>query len=248
MRSIDALLIENTGDFNVLVVSERKKAKQFLFPKRYERLQKFRNIESIRSFSEPLPVVALDRHKKLVVFVDVTTVDVAATGWLHGFDKIIYSMHAERTGLFFGFTFDRITDAFFDQLISAGFDDIFELGDDSAKKYMRMYSWIRRLGGNPVTARDAIPYSKPKRIGKWNVFTGEMIARDKSGREVNLTRQETDFLTLLLDDVSVDQGTSYNRLFKAPHAISHNLKKKLGDDLPIKHGGNGRYHLLKEDR
>jgi hypothetical protein len=248
MRSIDALLIENTSDFSVLVVSEDRNAKQLLFPKHYERLQKFRNIELVKNFSEPLPAVVLDKHKKLVVFVDVTTLDVTASGWPHEFDKVIYGMHAERTGLFFGFTFGRVPDGFFDQLISAGFDDVFELGDDSEKKYTRMYSWIRRLGGNPVTARDAIPYSKPKHIGKWNVFTGEMVARDKSGRKVRLTRQETDFLTLLVDEVSLDQGISYNKLFKAPHAIAHNLKKKLGDDLPIRHGSGGQYHLRKEDR
>jgi hypothetical protein len=244
MRSSDALLLKDTNAFNFVVVSNDGNAKQLLFPKDHERLGKFKNIKLVRNFSELLQVYDSSRDKKLVVFVDVTTQDL-----LPKLDEMIYSIHAERRGIFFGFISGRIADGVFDQLISLGFDDVFELNDDDEKKFMRMYSWIRRFGGNTILSKDTIPYlsEKCKRIGKWNVFTNEMVARDNSGKEVKLTRQEADFLTLLASDEELNvNGTSYSRLFKAPHAIAHNLRKKLGENLPILHGSGGRYYLAND--
>jgi hypothetical protein len=246
MRSSDALLLKDANAFNFVVVSNQENAKRLLFPKDHERLGKFKNIKLVRNFSELLQVYASSRDKKLVVFVDVTIRDL-----LPKLDEIIYSIHAERRGIFFGFTSGHISDGDFDHLISVGFDDVFELNDDDDKKFMRIYSWIRRFGGSTILPRDTIPYlsAKYKRIGKWNVFANEMVARDSGGKEVKLTRQEADFLTLLANDEESDvNGASYNRLFKAPHAIAHNLKKKLGENLPILHGSGGRYYLTNDSK
>jgi hypothetical protein len=248
MKSTDALLIkiENTKDFNFVVVSDDRRAASLLFPKSHERLQRFRNITSIRSFSDLLEIYVSNKNKKLVVFVDVTSRDP-----LPELKEMIYSIHSEGRGIFFGFTFGNLTERAFENLISLGFDEVFELDNDDEKKYLRMYSWIRRFGGSPISAKnaekDAIAYlsnKKNKRIGKWIIIANEMAARDESGQKVKLTRQETNFLTLLFEEKPT-QDASYDELFKAPHAIVHKLKKKLGKNLPIQHDSGGRYHLVK---
>jgi len=249
MKSIEALLlkIENTKEFNCIVVSDDRDAASLLFPKDHERLQRFKNITSIKSFADLLAIYASNKNKKLVVFVDVTSRNP-----LPELREMIYSIHDQGRGILFGFTFGELTDAAFEHLISVGFDEIFELGNDDKKKYLRMYSWIRRFGGSPISARDAekdaiayLSMKKTKRIGNWTIFANEMSAHDDSGQKVKLTRQEIDFLTLLFEEPKSIQSTSYDELFKAPHAIVHKLKKKLGENLPIQHDSGGRYHLLK---
>jgi hypothetical protein len=249
MKSTEALIlkIENTKEFICVVVSDERDAVARLFPKNNERLQRFKNITSIRSFADLLAIYASNRNKKLVAFVDVTARDPVPE-----LKEMIYSIHDQGGGIIFGFTFGELTDAAFEHLVSVGFDEIFELGNEDKKKFFRMYSWIRRFGGSPISSKnaekDAIAYlrmKKNKRIGNWTIFANEMSAHDDSGKKVRLTRQEIEFLTLLSEETNSIQNTSYDRLFKAPHAIVHKLKKKLGEDLPIQHDSGGRYHLLK---
>jgi hypothetical protein len=249
MKSTEALIlkIENTKEFICVFVSDERDAAARLFPKDNERLQRFKDIRSIRSFTDLLAIYASNKNKKLVVFVDVTSRDPVPE-----LKEMIYSIHDQGGGVFFGFTFGEFTDAAFEHLISVGFDDIFELGNEDKKKFFRMYSWIRRFGGSPITSRDAekdaIAYlgmKKNKKIGNWTIFANEMSAHDDSGKKVRLTRQEIDFLTLLFEENNSIQGTSYDQLFKAPHAIVHKLKKKLGENFPLQHDSGGRYHLLK---
>jgi hypothetical protein len=244
MRSSDSLLLKDTNAFDFVVVSNDENAKRLLFPKNHERLGKFKNIKLVGNLSELLQVYASSKDKKLVVFVDVTVRDLMSK-----LDGMIYSIHAERRGIFFGFSFNQIAETVYDHLISVGFDDVFELGDHDEKKFARMYSWIRRFGGNTILPKDTIAYlsEKHKRIGKWNIFANELIARDSNGQEVKLTRQEADFLTLLVREEQLDvEDASYRKLFKAPHAIAHNLRKKLGAKLPIQHSSGGRYCLAKD--
>src|ERR1700729_2699510 len=111
MKSTDALLlkIENTKEFNIVVVSDDRRAASLLFPKSHERLQRFKNITSIRSFSDLLEIYASNKNKKLVVFVDVTSRDP-----LPELKEMIYSIHAEERGIFFGFTFGNIKEGAFE--------------------------------------------------------------------------------------------------------------------------------------
>lgn len=250
MKSTETLLlkIENTKEFNCVILSDDRDAASILFPKNHERLQRFRNITSISSFSDLLAIYASNKNKKLVVFIDVTSRDPVPE-----LREMIYSIHDQGRGILFGFTFGELTDAAFERLISVGFDEVFEFGNDDKKKFFRMYSWMRRFGGSPISARDAekdaithLSMKKNKRIGNWTIIANEMSARDDSGQKVKLTRQEIDFLTLLFEEAKSIQGSSYDELFKAPHAIVHKLKKKLGENLPIQHDSGGRYHLLKE--
>jgi hypothetical protein len=250
MKSTDALLIkiENTKDFNCVIVSADRNAASLLFPKNHERLQRFKNITSIQNFSDLLEIYASNRNKKLVVFIDVTLQNPVPE-----LREIIYSIHSEGRGILFGFTFGELTDLDFERLISVGFDEIFELGNNDEKKYLRMYSWMRRFGGSPISAenaeKNAIAYlssKKNNRVGRWTIVANEMSAHDDRGQKVKLTRQEIDFLTLLFEETKSIQTASYDKLFKAPHAIVHKLKKKLGESLPIEHGSGGRYHLLRD--
>jgi hypothetical protein len=249
MKSTEDLLIkiENTKEFNCVVVSGDRKAASLLFPKNHERLQRFKNITLIKGLSDLLTVYASNKSKKLVVFVDVTSRDPTPE-----LKELIYSIHSEERGILFGFTFNVLTDSAFEHLISIGFDEVFELGSGDRRKFLRIYSWIRRFGGTPISARnserDAIAHlsrKKNKRLGGWTITADEMSARDDNGQKVKLTRQELDFLTLLFEEAKSIQGASYDELFKAPHAIVNKLRKKLGENLPIQHGGGGRYHLLK---
>lgn len=248
MKSSDTL-IENTDSFRILILSKNTEAQKILFAAARPRLQKFQNVETIRSFSELLRIFSSNRDKKLIVFVDV------ATPFLEELEETIYRTHAEANGAIFGFTTSQISDQAFDDLISAGFDDVFEFGNRDNKTYVRMYSWIRRFGRNPIAAKDAIAQlpqkygriggHKLQRIGRWSVSKQEMIAIDDDERKVKLTKQEVDFLTLLNYLESDIADTSYSKLFKAPHAIANSLKKKLGEDLPIQHRGGGRYRLIE---
>jgi hypothetical protein len=250
MKSTDALLIkiENTKEFNCIVLSDDRNAASVLFPEDQEKLQRFKNITSVQSYSDLLNIYASNKIRKLVTFVDVTSRDPVPE-----LREMIYSIHAEGRGLFFGFTFGNLTNRDLDNLISAGFDEVFELGNDDKKKYLRMYSWMRRFGGNPISAKDAekdaIAYlsnKKSKRVGKWTIIANEMSALDDDGQKIKLTRQEINFITLLFEEANSIQSTSYDELFKAPHAIVNKLRKKLGKDLPIQHDSGGRYHLLKD--
>jgi hypothetical protein len=250
MKSTDALLlkIENTKAFSCIVLSDDRTAASVLFPEHQEKLQRFKDITSVHGYSDLLNIYALEKTKKLIVFIDVTSRDPVPE-----LKEMIYSIHAEGRGLFFGFTFGSFSDRDFERLISVGFDEVFELGDNDKKKYVRMYSWMRRFGGNPILARnaekDAITYlsnKKNKRVGKWTIIASEMSALDDEGQKVKLTRQEIDFLTLLFEEAKSIRSTSYEELFKAPHAIVNKLRKKLGENLPIQHDSGGRYHLLKD--
>jgi hypothetical protein len=168
---------------------------------------------------------------------------------------MIYGAHAEKRGLLFAFTFDSLTQADFEELVSAGFDDVFEMHDLDRRKFSRMYSWIRRFGGSPISGadaeRDAITFLSQrddKQIGRWTIVSNEKVARDSKGQRVELTRQEVDFLALLFESPDAARNASYGKFFKAPHAIVHKLRKKLGNDLPLRHNGGGRYSLAREDR
>jgi len=252
MKSTDALLIkiENTKEFHFIVVSDDRSAVVRLFPKSDERLRKFENVTAVQTVADLLSIYVSNKNKRLVVFVDVTSHDRAPE-----LKEMIYSIHAETRGLLFAFTSGALTKDDFERLISSGFDDVFELESDDMRQYVRMYSWIRRFGGTPILSkhadRNAIAYlsmKKNSRIGKWTVIGNEMAAYDDSGLKVKLTRQEIDFLTLLFEEAPVGSSASYDSLFKAPHAIVHKLKKKLGDNLPIQHDVGGRYHLSKSAR
>jgi hypothetical protein len=233
--------IEDVRAFRIIVVSNDKRSVELLLPRSDERLSRFQNIIFISSFSELMQIYLSSGSEKLVVFVDVTTNES-----LHELKGMIYRAHAEKRGLLFAFTFGILSDDDFERLISAGFDDVFNLHDEDRRKYLRIYSWMRRFGASPLSQQDANSFigQKNKRIGKWTIIGGEKIASDDSGRKVGLTQQEVDFLTLLFDSSSESvQNGSYDKLFKAPHAIVHKLKKKLGAELPIQHEGGGQYYL-----
>ena len=251
MKNIDALLIkiENTKDFNFVVVSHDQSAASLLLPERHDRLRRFENITLVRDVPDLLKIYASNKNKKLVVFVDVTSRYI-----LPELKEMIYSVHAEGRGLLFAFTFGKFTDGDFEHLISVGFDELFELESDDERRYLRMYSWIRRFGGSPISDEDAeknaivyLSNKKNKRIGQWTILGSEMVARDESGQRIKLTRQEIEFLTLLFEESNLVEGASYNKLFRAPHAIVHKLKKKLGSNLPIQHDSGGRYRLLRDE-
>jgi hypothetical protein len=242
--------IQDTKEFQLVVISNDRRAASRLFPSNHERLRRFKNITSISHVSELLNIYVSNKDKKLVVFIDVTSERP-----LHELKEMIYGAHAEKRGLLFAFTFEELTESDFERLIATGFDDVFELQNDDRRKFLRMYSWIRRFGGNPISEenaeRDAITFrgqKNDKRIGKWTIISSEKVARDDTGQNVGLTRQEIDFLALLSNDPELVQNASYDRLFKAPHAIVHKLKKKLGSDLPVQHDGGGRYYLVRDNR
>jgi hypothetical protein len=242
--------IQDTKEFQLVVISDDRRAASRLFPSNHERLGRFKNITSISHLSELLNIYVSNKDKKLVVFVDVTSKQP-----LHELKEMIYGAHAEKRGLLFAFTFGQLAESDFERLISTGFDDVFELQNDDSRKFLRMYSWIRRFGGAPISEenaeRDAITFrgqKNDKRIGKWTIIGSEKVARDDRGQKVGLTRQEIDFLALLFDDPESVRNASYDRFFKAPHAIVHKLKKKLGSDLPVQHDSGGRYYLVRDDR
>jgi hypothetical protein len=210
-------------------------------------LGRFKNVTCIPDVSKLLNIYVSNKDKKIVVFIDVTSKEP-----LRELKEMIYGAHAEKRGLLFAFTFGEFTESDFERLISSGFDDVFELQNEDSRQFMRMYSWIRRFGGTPIleenAERDAITFrgqKTDKRIGKWTIISSEKVARDDRGQNVVLTRQEIDFLALLSDDPEVLQNASYERFFKAPHAIVHKLKKKLGSDLPVQHDSGGRYYLVR---
>jgi len=248
MKDAEAPLIktEDPRIFTLVVVSDDRSAASSLFPITDARLSHFQNIISISSFSELLNIYLSNKAQKLVVFVDVTSRQP-----LLELKKIIYGAHAEARGLLFAFSAGELTDEDFERLIAVGFDDAFELQKNDGRKSARIYSWIRRFGAAPVSEefaeRDRIAFlsnQRDKRIGNWTILVNEMVARDDIGKRVKLTRQEIDFLYLLFDSADSARDSSYTKLFKAPHAIVHKLKKKLGSNLPIRHDSGGRYHLV----
>lgn len=235
--------IEDARAFRIVIISNNRRSVELLLPHGHEKLSRFQNVASISSFSELMQIYLSSKDKKLVVFVDVTTNES-----LHELKGMIYGAHAEKRGLLFAFTFAKLSDDDFERLISAGFDDVFGLHDDDSRKYLRIYSWMRRFGASPISQQDENSFigQKNKRIGRWTIIGGEKIASDDSGQKVGLTQQEVDFLTLLFDSAEPVQNGSYDKLFKAPHAIVHKLKKKLGAELPIQHEGGGRYYLMTD--
>jgi hypothetical protein len=249
LNATPLIKIQDTKEFQLVVISNDRRAASRLFPSNHERLGRFRNITSISHFSELLQIYLSNKDKKLVVFVDVTSRES-----LHELKEMIYGAHAEKRGLLFAFTFGELTESAFERLISTGFDDVFELQKDDGRKFVRLYSWIRRFGGTPISEenaeRDAITFQSQKddkRIGRWTIISSEKVARDDSGQKVELTRQEIDFLALLINGPKLVENTSYNKFFKAPHAIVHKLKKKLGSDLPVQHDSGGRYYLASDN-
>jgi hypothetical protein len=237
--------IEDTNKFRLVVVSDDPDAAHYLFPHSHRKLSRFGNITSISSFSELLKVYVSNRTDKLAVFIDITSRDS-----LLELKKMIYGAHAETRGLLFAFTFAELTNADFEAFISMGFDDVFALRDNDDCKYMRIYSWIRRFGAAQISGayvdRDQITFlsnRRDKRIGRWRILVSEMVACDDGGERVRLTRQEIDFLSLLFEGAEPMRDGSYEKFFKAPHAIVHKLKKKLGETLPIHHGHGGQYYL-----
>ena len=106
---------------------------------------------------------------------------------------MIYGAHAERRGLLFAFTFGNLTDCEYETLISVGFDDAFELQREESRKFLRIYSWIRRFGGTPVSDRDVereaiarLSQKSDKQFGKWTIVVNERVARDGAGHVVSL--------------------------------------------------------------
>jgi hypothetical protein len=252
MNDFDAtplIKIQDTKEFQLVVISNDRHAASRLFPSNHEKLQRFKNIASISRFSDLLKIYVANKDKKVVVFVDVTSKEP-----LLELKEMIYGAHAEKRGLLFAFTFGEFTESDFERLIVAGFDDVFELQNDDSRKFLRIYSWVRRFGGTPISEenaeRDAITFlaqKSAKRIGKWTIISSEKVARDDRGQKVGLTRQEVDFLTLLFDSPELVRNAAYERFFKAPHAIVHKLKKKLGGDLPVEHDSGGRYYLVTKN-
>jgi hypothetical protein len=239
--------IQDPKEFKIIVVSSDRRAASLLFPSSHEKLCRFEDIKSISSPSELLDIYASNTGKKLVVCVETNSETV-----LIELKKMIYGAHAEKRGLLFGFSFESVDESDFERLIYAGFDDVFELRMQNKRQYNRLYSWIRRFADNSVSSEDSdrdviarLGNKKDRRIGKWIVAGNDMAAHRDDGKTVSLTRQEIDFLTLLSEEPDSIQSTSYEKLFKAPHAIVHKLKKKLGSDLPIQHNSSGRYCLLK---
>jgi hypothetical protein len=242
--------IEDTKKFRLVVVSNNPHATHYLFPRSHKKLSRFGNITSISSFAELLEVYVSNRTEKFAVFIDITSRES-----LLELKEMIYGAHAETRGLLFAFTFAKFTDADFEVFISMGFDDVFVLRDHDECKYMRIYSWIRRFGAAQISGeyvdRDQITFlsnRRDKRIGKWSILVSEMVACDDGGQRVRLTRQEIDFLSLLFERAEPMRDGSYEKFFKAPHAIVHKLKKKLGETLPIHHDHGGRYHLVDTDK
>src|SRR5882724_10269957 len=102
MKSTEALLlkIENTKEFNCIVVSDDRDAASLLFPKNHQRLQRFKNVTLIKSYFDLFAIYASNKNKKLVVFIDVTSRDPTSE-----LRELIYSIHSEQRGILFGFTF-----------------------------------------------------------------------------------------------------------------------------------------------
>jgi hypothetical protein len=219
-----------------------------LLPPNHGKLRRFEDVVSTSDATTLFDIYVSNKNKKLVLFVDTSSQEI-----LIQLKKMIYAAHTEKRGLLFAFTFETFTDIDFQRLISAGFDDVYELGSRDERQDLRLYSWIRRFGDAPIPSESAdrdviarLGNRKDRRIGRWIVVGSDMAAHDDSGRTVPLTRQEIDFLTLLFEEPGLAQNSSYESLFKAPHAIVHKLKKKLGSDLPIQHNSNGRYCLSKD--
>jgi hypothetical protein len=240
--------IENTKDFKIVIVSNDRRAASLLFPRDHEKLGRFEDIETISQLSSLFQIYTSNKNKKLIVFVESNLSET-----LRELKAMIYGAHAEKRGLLFAFSFSTLDEENFVRLISAGFDDAIELGKKDKRQFLRLYSWIRRFGNssipNEAMERDVVARlgnKRDRRIGKWTIVGSDMSAHDDSGRTVSLTRQEIDFLTLALDAPKATQDELYDKLFKAPHAIVHKLKKKLGSELPIQHDSNGRYRLLEQ--
>jgi hypothetical protein len=249
-EALPLVKIEDTRRFQIVVVSNDERAVSLLFPSNHGKLGRFKDVTSVRGVSDLLEIyTATKDSRKAVVFVDVT-----ANESLHELREMIYLASADKRGLLFAFSFSALSDRAFEQLISAGFDDAFELQGDDQRKHMRMYSWMRRFvathTSQEVLERDSIiilSRKESKTIGKWKIVGHEKVAVDDDGQRIGLTQQEIDFLTLLTPEPDAVEGSSYKKFFKAPHAIVHKLKKKLGADLPVEHDGHGRYYLKRAD-
>jgi hypothetical protein len=239
--------IEDTNDYQLVVISSDRHSATLLLPSHHQKLGRFRNIACVQSFAELFEIYLTHKNRKLVVFVDVTLNEP-----LHELRGMIYGAHAERRGLLFAFSHKKISENHFEHLVSSGFDDVFELQSGDNRKYLRIYSWIRRFGSTPISEenakRDAIAHlsrKKNNRIGKWTIIKSEKSASNDGGERVQLTQQEVDFLAFLFEP-ELTRDSSYEKFFKAPHAIVHKLKGKLGNDLPIRHDRGGRYYLTRE--
>ncbi|MET3842663.1 hypothetical protein [Bradyrhizobium sp. OAE829] len=245
-KPLPLVKIEDTRQFQIFVVSHDERATSFLLPSTHEKLGRFKDVTLVRRISDLYDIYRTgEANKKTVVFVDVSENQP-----LHELKEMIYLASADKRGLLFAFSFLTLSDTAFEELITVGFDDAFDLQGDDSRKHMRMYSWMRRFvatyTSQEVLERESIislGRKETKIVGKWKIIGHEKAAVDADGQRIGLTQQEVDFLTLLSHGPETTESPSYNKFFKAPHAIVHKLKKKLGTDLPVCHDGDGRYHL-----
>jgi hypothetical protein len=239
----DRMLIERPNRFNIVILTaiQNEDVKALLFPRDHEKLGKFTNIAVTSRITD---VKQRTKTKwKNVIFVEVGTEPLESR-----LGELIYSIHADNGGLILGFTLGRLSRSSYARLVYVGLDDVFDLSRSDPRNHTRIYSWIRKYGANLISSRDQIASSAKKlKIGDWVILVNERLARQSEGRSVRLTRQQIDFLASLSAGPRDDfVQLSYAKLFKAPHAIVHNIKKKLGLDLPIFHDGHGQYYIRRQ--
>jgi hypothetical protein len=236
-QDTDDILLERPERFNIVILATSDSAKDTLFPVQHQKLRKFTNIilaSDLRDVEE-----LTKSSSKRALFIEIEAQPVEALR------KLIYGIHAENKGLVFGFTLTSIDSSIYERLIYAGFDDIFDVYSNSSV-HARIYSWMRRFGANPILSRELIAGSTKKLgIGHWVIHVRDGAAHKNDGTKAKLTRQEIDFLSTLNHPPTNDDlwQQSYAKLFKAPHAIAHNIKRKLGADFPLCHDSSGKYYI-----